>query len=210
MPNYNLTWREPIYTVEEFFAWKLKAKSNDSVEKYNREFTDILEWERTDTLYSFQKIYQIGLQLPEFKEELAEARKITGYKGRICDKGTQSALCKHMNSLNDKINEIELLSVYFYLGNVIPIWPGGNQDKGAGYDFPETYFNKEHNIFWTQKLLEKYPNACMEEVINNRIDACKIKTDTQAYLGYLRSRKIIISERTKKLRGEICRKLDSN
>lgn len=184
-------------TVREFFDWKLKADSYDSVEKHNKNFTDLLKWDRTDTLYSFQKIYQIGLQLPKFKEQYSEARKTI--KGRVDDRTTQSKLCKHMKSLNNKIKDTGFLSVYFELGNVIPIWPGGNQDKGAGYDFPETYFTDENNRYWTEKLLEKYPNACMDDVLNNRIDVGLITTDSDAYFDYLRKRKYIIEKRTKTL-----------
>lgn len=197
MSNLNPIWREPFYTVEEFFVWKLGADSTDSVEKRNEDFTKKLLWERTDTLYSFQKIYQIGLQLPEFKEQYSEARKTI--KGRVDDRTTQSKLCKHMKSLNNKIKDTGFLSVYFELGNVIPIWPGGNQDKGAGYDFPETYFNDDKNRYWTEKLLEKYPNACMDDVLNNRIDVGLITTDSDAYFDYLRKRKYIIEKRTKTL-----------
>ena len=104
-----------------------------------------------------------------------------------------------MKSLNNKIKDTGFLSVYFELGNVIPIWPGGNQDKGAGYDFPETYFTDENNRYWTEKLLEKYPNACMDDVLNNRIDVGLITTDSDAYFDYLRKRKYIIVKRTKTL-----------
>ena len=184
-------------TVRKFFDWKLKADSYDSVEKHNKDFTDLLKWDRTDTLYSFQKIYQIGLQLPKFKEQYSEARKTI--KGRVDDRTTQSNLCKLMGSINEEIEKTGFLSVYFNLGNVIPIWPGGNQDKGAGYDFPETYFNDDKNRYWTEKLLEKYPNACMDDVLNNRIDVGLITTDSDAYFDYLRKRKYIIEKRTKTL-----------
>ena len=201
MSNLNPIWREPFYTVEEFFDWKLKADSYDSVEKHNKDFTDLLKWDRTDTLYSFQKIYQIGLQLPKFKEQYSEARKTI--KGRVDDRTTQSDLCKLMGSINEEIEKTGFLSVYFNLGNVIPIWPGGNQDKGAGYDFPETYFTDENNRYWTEKLLEKYPNACMDDVLNNRIDVGLITTDSGAYFDYLCKRRDIIIDRTKKLSEEI-------
>lgn len=185
-------------TVRKFFDWKLKADSYDSVEKRNEEFTNDLLWERTDTLYSFQKIYQIGLQLPEFREQYLKARKKV--IGSVSDRNIQSNLCKYMKSLNKQIEDTGFLSVYFELGNVIPIWPGGNQDKGAGYDFPETYFNKDSNLFWTEKLLEKYPNACMDKVLLNKIDVNLILTKSDAYFGYLCKRKDIIEERTKTLK----------
>ena len=195
MTDLNPVWREPFYTVKEFYNWKINAEAGNSVEISNKEKTDLLQWERTDTLYSFQKIYQIGLQLPDYSDQLVKARETV--KGRISDRNTQSLLCVKMQSLNEEIEKTEFLSVYFYLGNVIPIWPGGNQDKGAGYDLPEPYFNK--NIYWTDCLLNKYHNACMSDIINSQVDTTKIRTDSKAYFDYLSSRRDIIIKRTKEL-----------
>lgn len=196
MKNENLYWRNPVYTVKDYYEWKLKTTGSDSVENVNLEAASVLKWDRLDTLYSFQKIYQIGLQLPIYSEQLKEARTLT--EGVISSRKTQYELSKYMNDLNIGIEKTGFLSVYFQLGNVIPIWPGGNQDKGAGYDFPETYF--QDNLYWTQALLQKYNNACMDEILDNNIDVDKIKKDENAYFDYLATRRDIIVHRTKSLK----------
>ena len=158
--------RDPVYTVKDYFEWKLKTTGSDSVENVNLEAASILKWDRLDTLYIFQKIYQIGLQLPIYSEQLQEARARTD--GIISSRKTQYELSKYMSDLNIGIENTGFLSVYFQIGNVIPIWPGGNQDKGAGYDLPETYFHD--NMYWTHALLQKYGNACMDEILDNIIN----------------------------------------
>ena len=195
MTYENIYWREPVYTVNDYYEWKLKTTGSDSVENINLEAASILKWDRLDTLYSFQKIYQIGLQLPVYSEQLQDAR--SRIVGNISSRKTQYELSKYMKDLNCGIENTGFLSVYFQLGNVIPIWPGGNQDKGAGYDLPETYFRD--NMYWTQALLQKYDNACMEEILDNNIDLDKIKTDETAYFDYLVTRMDIITSRTKSL-----------
>jgi uncharacterized protein with ParB-like and HNH nuclease domain len=67
-----------------------------------------------------------------------------------------------------KFNESEelnaFLKVYFSIGNVIPIWPGGNTARGVMglYDIPEIFFRIYSE--WTQRLIELYPNACLGAV----------------------------------------------
>ena len=195
MAEEKINSRDSFCTVEDFYKWKLSATESDSVENVNIEAASDLEWDRLDTLYSFQKIYQIGLQLPIYSEQLKKARTEIG--GNISNKETQFNLSKYMKELNDGVKETGFISVYFQLGNVIPIWPGGNQDKGAGYDFPETYFHE--NMYWTEALLKKYANACFEEILDNKIDVDKIKKDEKDYFAYLTKRKDIIIHRTEKL-----------
>ncbi len=46
--------------------------------------------------------------------------------------------------------EISILPKYFDVGNVIPIWPGGNENKGKTkgcFDIQELYFAKYYDWF---------------------------------------------------------------
>ena len=119
MKHENIYWRNPVYTVKDYYEWKLNTSGSDSVENVNLEAASVLKWDRLDTLYSFQKIYQIGLQLPIYSEQLKKAR--TSTEGNISSRKTQYELSKYMKDLNIGIEETGFLSVYFQLGNVIPI-----------------------------------------------------------------------------------------
>lgn len=47
---------------------------------------------------------------------------------------------------------------YYSIGNIIPIWPGGNENRGkfGCYDLPEFYFSSDIIKPWKNFLLDKY------------------------------------------------------
>lgn len=45
--------------------------------------------------------------------------------------------------LNNSPELLDFLKLYYSIGNVIPMWPGGNEVRGKKgiYDLPELFFN---------------------------------------------------------------------
>ena len=77
-----------------------------------------------------------------------------------------------------KLNQLkelkEFLSVYNSIGNVIPVWPGGNESRGkfGCYDLPELYFLDKKIAPWTKYLLKKYDLNLFPDIdnINSLLD----------------------------------------
>ena len=62
---------------------------------------------------------------------------------------------------------VNYIKSYCCIGNVIPIWPGGNEARGKMgiYDIPELFFNEYPN--WTKELMRQNANAVFEPIVNN-------------------------------------------
>lgn len=144
------------------------------VEKKLEKETKILGWEYTDVLYSFLGVYVIGLYAID-KEKAPEKqcynRKENGFVIFVGDTSqrlySKKYIFEMVNSLTQpdnfsKLNKLkelkDFLRVYNSIGNVIPIWPGGNESRGkfGCYDLPELYFFDKKIAPWTKYLLEKY------------------------------------------------------
>lgn len=155
-------------TVEEYFEWKSNKKEKSLEEKYIMK-TRELKWDFTDTLYSFLGIYAIGLKAyypNKFRCTKFQIKTETG-TNVYCNKYIFNNY-KEFEELN-KLNELkEFIKNYLTIGNLIPIWPGGNMHRGMSqcFDLPEIYFNR-HNKF-TDSLVQVYKNAYMGNIIENR------------------------------------------
>jgi len=167
-------------SVEDFFNWKLNigdVKTKKSVEEYNREKTDELKWtengndyKKTDVLYSFLLIYQLGLKVTnkEAYIEIYNQEKSKTPKKRLSPNSPAflhtCSQASEYKEFNESKELTEYLKVYFSIGNVIPIWPGGNVARGSMglYDIPEIFFNIYSD--WTKRLMELYPNACLDAI----------------------------------------------
>ena len=167
--------------VEDFFDWKLKDhkfKIKETVEQYNKEKTQKLGWsdekniKKTDVLYSFLLIYQLGLKLTNKNvfDEILRQEKDNKKNDRLNQNSPNflhvCSLAPEYKKFNESKELIDFLNVYFSIGNVIPIWPGGNTARGVMgiYDIPEIFFNVYSD--WTKRLIELYPNASLEAIIN--------------------------------------------
>lgn len=157
-----------IATVEDILTWK--NGNYLSVEEYNSDKIRKLGWEKTDVLYSFLSIYTIGMYAfyPEryYKINSVIKERDTGrriYSDKFITE--EHHKCKELNGFLEKKG---FIAHYYDIGNVIPIWPGGNVNKGtlSLYDLPELYFTVEENRRWVQSLCEIYPNAFLDEVLN--------------------------------------------
>ena len=237
--------------VEEWFRWKLDcqflAKNNlekikyPSVEKENILLTTMdekvpcsLRWENTDVLYSFLLVYYLGLKVTNddafekffsnYKEEFNNQR-LNKYSSRFLFECSKQ---KEFEEFNNSSEIKKFLEQYFSIGNVIPIWPGGNEARGKMgiYDIPELFF-KQYPL-WTKELMRQYPNAHLDQVVNNdtffvvsekengrNIKGYKgafnnlkefenlILKDNRFYLGYLQRRNKVIELREQLLKEEL-------
>lgn len=156
--------------VSDFIEWK-NAKNKSSLEENLKAETNALGWIKTDTMYSFLGIYAIGLKA-FYPERFSCSGNIiyTKEKTRAYSK---RYITKHYMEFT-KLNELPdlkiFLNLYLTLGNVIPMWPGGNVNRGMGhcYDLPEVYFNR--NQEWAKILSKTYENACLDTIIENKHD----------------------------------------
>lgn len=170
-------------SVEDFF------KSNQkNIENMFSENTEIMKWKNRDVLYSFIGIYQIGI----YAFYPSECKK-TDYTIRIKDCSEYKYFSTHYltrmvmekkqfevyEELNTVIEESRFIEVINSVGNVMPIWPGGNVDKGTKsycFDIPDIYFYKYPE--WFKALTTIYPNAYLDDVIKS-----EFSIDTVAFLN---------------------------
>lgn len=160
-------------TVEDILKWKAgQGTYTLSVEEHNSAYTlacggsDV-----TDVLFSFLGIYAVGILV--FNKHLEDVFKIEKNRIKVCggnDKRYNQILCSKKFLLQlqeEKIADIEVSELndcikgfakeYFQVGNLIPIWPGGNKVKGnqnKGFmDIPELFFCRYYE--WYQCLAER-------------------------------------------------------
>lgn len=162
----------------------------ESVEKKLEKETKILGWEYTDVLYSFLGVYAIGLYAFDKEKSLEKQfyRRIEdGFVIFVGDTNqrlySNNYILKMLKESKQpdnfsKLNQLkelkEFLSVYNSIGNVIPVWPGGNESRGkfGCYDLPELYFLDKKIAPWTKYLLKKYDLNLFPDIdnINSLLD----------------------------------------
>ena len=191
-------------SVEEWFNWRDTKKN--SVEFVNRERIKNLEWNRVDVLYSFLGIYTLGVYV-KYKEKFicpsSEIRVKNTTQKLYSYNYLKNNYCKF--SLVNKLSGIqELIEQYNSIGNVTPIWPGGNVDKGHSgcYDIPELYFCKYDE--WFKALNNLYGNASLKMIMvseypNTADSFIDWITSDDNYEKYLVHVNYVISERRKEL-----------
>lgn len=181
-----------LNSVEEMFRWRLEKKVLDeynlqsinypSVEKVYSKMTSpvngnltVLNWEITDVLYSFVLIYYLGLknenkerfdELFSKEKENKENFRLKPYSASFLFKCSRDSA---FNNLNRSTELTTFIQSYFSIGNVIPIWPGGNEARGKMgiYDIPELFFNYYSN--WTKELERNYKNSNIDIVVENEL-----------------------------------------
>lgn len=178
-------------TVKEILEWKNDKKEKSLEEKFFNE-KEKLEWDETDTLYSFLGIYVIGLGV-----YYPNKFRCTSFQIRT-EKGSNAYSNKYIfNNYKEfvDLNELEELKNfirnYLQIGNLIPIWPGGNKHRGQShcFDIPEIYFSKYKKF--TDAFVQVYKNAYMEDIIENKkqIELPKIlkmsKDEYKEFLKYI-------------------------
>lgn len=140
-----------------------------SIEESNRVKTDALGWGKyTDVLYSYLGIFTLGVYI--FENDKLSKYSI-GKDNIIRIKDTKKWLYnrnyiqEHFSDFSELANIKELrdlAKVYYSIGNIIPIWPGGNEFKGKSYcyDIPEIFFfnHGEMEKVYVQYILKKTIN----------------------------------------------------
>lgn len=115
----------------------------------------------------------------------------------------------------DELNKVmkSFAEVYFDIGNVIPMWPGGNTLRGNqnnGFmDIPELFFKKYFE--WYNVLIKKYSNIYLSDPIMNPegsefkslrvfLDSLKSEDEYKKYVEHIVN---VIKERTDKINNEL-------
>lgn len=138
----------------------------ESIEKLNRSKIDMLGWGKyTDVLYSFLGIFALGVYIFEKDKEIKYS---IGKDNIIRIAGTKKRLYSRKYIKDNFSNFLELVNVkevndfakvYNSIGNIVSIWPGGNEFKGKSrcYDIPEIFFynHGEMEKVYIQSLLKK-------------------------------------------------------
>lgn len=122
-----------------------------------------------DVLYSFLGIFTLGIYIFEM-ENGNENKYSIGEDKVIRIKGTRQHLYSrpyisaHFDEFSDLANTKEIsdfAKVYTSIGNIIPIWPGGNEFKGKAhyYDIPDIFFfeplHADMEKIYVQHILKK-------------------------------------------------------
>lgn len=209
-------------SVKEILEWKNGIiKYPISVELYenNKFYTEICGGtKQTDVLFSFLGIYAIGVYVYNKDKNIFVVQR-----NKIKLKGKNQILCskKYLLDLqSDKNSEMEveelnktiqkLVDVYFDVGNLIPMWPGGNMLKGNqnnGYmDIPELFFHEYE--YWFD-ILTKYTYSFLEHMIDRvkeeRFECLNVYLDSldiRQYKEYIDEITEIISYRNNKIKNE--------
>lgn len=214
-------------TVNDIVEWKNDLNRKNwpaSIEVYNYHYTEKCGgYDMTDVLFSFIGVYAIGVWV--FNKNIDGLFKIEKNKIKTLkeenNKCHKQILCSKKILLrlqNERVNKIyvedlnkcleKFAYIYFNVGNLIPMWPGGNKLKGNqnnGFlDIPELFFRKYS--YWYEKLNE-HPQAWLkemnEQVKNPSFDSLEsfllsIDSPTK-YVEYINNAVGIIEDRTKKI-----------
>jgi len=189
------------------------SKKGISTEAEHKKSTDLLGWKRTDVLYSFRGIYTLGIYAfykndSIFKSKISRSTNTLKYQldteVRLYSEKTLSTIAANFEELNSHKEMANFITRYRSIGNIIPVWPGGNVDRGLKqiYDLPEIYFHD--NSEWL-KLLEEEYNAVNLKVNLFKAEHFKNLTklldvlDRQNYLEYLQHINCVIEKREKSI-----------
>ena len=191
-------------TIEDF------VKQRTCLEEKHQNSSVKLGWDYTDVLYSFLGVYVIGLRVyyPEyFIAKGITIRPINDNKQNAYSKKFFKKHFANYNELNEKISNSGFLDKYSSLGNITPIWPGGNTHKGQSkcFDIPDLYFKKSRvrkcaEAFFSIKNL----NCFLELIFEGKYYLEKETSDfmkftKEEYGEFLKHIVLIIEYREKKL-----------
>lgn len=178
-----------VKTVKQMLDWK-KSTSFKSIESKHKVITDYLEWTHTDVLYSFLGIYALGVYAYNDKKLF----KVTKYLIKDIKTDVNIYNLKYLSKIqSDKLYKLtELNQVikpfierYSKLGNVSPMWPGGNTARGNGsngcFDIPELYFAIEYEWFLALRRIYK-DTICFDGYINRGTPKLKKYSNLECFL----------------------------
>ena len=195
--------------IESFFRWKTNP-NEISVEKKYENHKIIGQWGKTDVLYSFIGIYKVGIYAFYPDKCIKTDYTIKRKNQKFFSTNYLSTEFKKYKNLNRAIIDSEFIKYIDSEGNIIPIWPGGNVDRGGRYayyfDIPDIYFKKYEKWFLAMKQL--YPNSCLDGIIDSEFSTSDTKEflnkmNEDRYIEFLKHIVKVITERKKYLDGLI-------
>lgn len=198
-----MTVSEKEYVTPKLLLDRIKSTVN--VEHKYIDFTRKNGWNYSDVLYSFKGIYTLGINV--FYPELVELRgRIIRPKGEgrrlVYSQAYLEANYSRFKKLNSLTELKFFIDKYEEIGNIIPIWPGGNVHRGQFqcYDIPNVYFNDPK----ISSFVESYNSSIVED--KNKIPNLKnysiddlIHMDETQYKNFLVEIVSKIDERTRLL-----------
>lgn len=198
-----MTVSEKEYVTPKLLLDRIKSTVN--VEHKYIDFTRKNGWNYSDVLYSFKGIYTLGINV--FYPELVELRgRIIRPKGEgrrlVYSQAYLEANYSRFKKLNSLTELKFFIDKYEEIGNIIPIWPGGNVHRGQFqcYDIPNVYFNDPK----ISSFVESYNSSIVED--KNKIPSLKnysiddlIHMDETQYKNFLVEIVSKIDERTRLL-----------
>lgn len=222
-------------TVAGILNWKLEKDYTDvpSIEKLkeNLPYTNRCGGpNQTDVLYSFLGIYTLGVWVYNRDKEQSYSAFTSEKIKRRQKLYSTSFLAKlqygienidiNVDELNNNEQMQKFVKNYFSVGNLIPIWPGGNICRGNSnfFDIPELFFSKYSE--WYKILLDlkkdcafldgfnDYMLSSKEEFIfKNRFSSLKNFLDSIAeeknYNDFLDHVNTVIESRTECIKQKI-------
>ena len=146
--------------------------------------TRVLDWgEYQDVIYSFLSLYTIGLKA--YNSDTIAIRSVRqSYRPPRIDLILDNKIVWNSNLLKElydldsplvqelnKNKELQkFANRYFSIGNVMPIWPNGNEAKGLHenlcFDIPELYYGNK-NKEWFAFLALQFPNAFLDTILTD-------------------------------------------
>jgi len=196
-----------LETVKDFFKWKY-SKDFQSIEEKHCDIAKKLKWDETDVLYSFLGVYVLGLRVMYPEKFSVTKHQIRTNVGKYSINAYSNKYVRENYQRFEKLNSLKqlkkFLECYMSVGNLIPIWPGGNVHKGTVancFDLPEVYFNKDKNRKMTAALINTYENAFLDEVINTKNTSLDyyLNMSKEEYLSFLNDIVRVIKSREKKI-----------
>lgn len=213
-----------IYKLNRKVCKNIICLKYTSIEQQHRNETGRLGWgQYIDVLYSFLGIFALGLYIFDDKKDekyiIGRDNKIRlkETEGRQQQLGTRcyiSGMFKTEDTevFREVVNELsEFASVYENIGNLIPIWPGGNEFKGKAlcYDIPDIFFysHKEMQEVYIQHMLRKsIEETSMTEIMSHPyVTSIKdvLQFDKKQYKDFVAHIVRIINKRTEFLKGNV-------
>lgn len=224
--------KETPNNVVDFLKWKNGKKFTDleSIEKMNEKYVNNCGGSnRVDVLYSFLGIYAIGVwvynkdktnmfireknKIRVSLKNNRESKQILASKKFLLSLQGNNDIPIEVKSLNEVISPF--VKNYFKVGNLIPIWPGGNALKGNqnnGFmDIPELFFTKFYDWY---EILKKLQYAFLTEFDNKLKEYDKSTMENlkcfldgfgsiENYNSYINNINSIIDDRTKEIEKEL-------
>lgn len=187
------------------------------MEEHNANNEHVKKWVHKDVLYSFLGIYSIGLWVyyPDHFERTdymirpINRKRMNKVSIRyLCEKA-ENGKERYLNyeKLNNVDELISFIKIYNCAGNVIPVWPGANVNRGMGYcfDIPDIYFRRDDIIEWTRILRNMNDKIYLDEVMKSKYSSDtqkfldRINGSEKEYKDFLKHCISVISNRNKKL-----------